>query len=51
MIFHPGKHHRRSIRLKHYDYNQPSAYFITICPHNRQCLFGEIVDGEMVLNE
>lgn len=51
MIYDPNKHHRRSIRLKNYDYSQPGAYFITICTHNRQCLFGEIVNGEMVLNE
>jgi len=38
------KQHRRSIRLKGYDYSQPGAYFITICTQNRACLFGEIVD-------
>jgi REP element-mobilizing transposase RayT len=47
----PEKHHRRSIRLKGYDYTQPGAYFITICTHGRECLFGEIIDGEMHLNE
>jgi len=46
----PTKHHRRSIRLKRYDYTQPGAYFITICTHNRQCLFGKVVNGEMLLN-
>jgi len=49
--FDPQKHHRRSIRLKGYDYTQPGAYFVTIVTHNRECLFGEIVNGEMVLNE
>jgi len=44
-------HHRRSIRLKEYDYSQPGAYFITICTHQRDHLFGEIVDGVMQLNE
>src|SRR5690606_8382257 len=34
-----------------YDYSQPGAYFITICTHQREHLFGEIVDGEMKLNE
>ncbi len=34
---------RKNIRLKDYDYSQNSAYFITICTHNRECLFGEIV--------
>jgi hypothetical protein len=37
---------RRSIRLKEYDYSQSGAYFVTICTHNKECLFGEIVDGE-----
>ncbi len=49
MRYNPDKHHRRSIRLKEYDYSQTGAYFITICTQDRQCLFGEIVDNEMVL--
>lgn len=43
--------HCRSIRLPGYDYTQPGAYFITICTHNRQCLFGDIANGEMVMNK
>ena len=43
--------HRRSIRLKGYDYSQPGAYFITICTQNRHHLFGKIVVGEMKLND
>ena len=46
----PEKHHRRSIRLGGYDYSQAGAYFVTVCTQNRQCLFGEIVDREMHLN-
>ena len=42
---------RCSIRLKEYDYSQPGAYFITICTHQREHLFGEIVDGVMKLSE
>lgn len=42
---------RKSIRLKEYDYSEPGDYFITICTQDREELFGEIVDGEMVLNE
>jgi REP element-mobilizing transposase RayT len=42
---------RRSIRLRGYDYSQAGAYFITICTQNRTCLFGEIVNDEMVLND
>jgi putative transposase len=44
------KHHRRSIRLKGYDYSSAGAYFVTIVAWRRECLFGEIVDGEKVLN-
>jgi putative transposase len=42
---------RKSIRLKEYDYSQAGGYFVTIVTQGRECLFGEIVDGEMVLNE
>ena len=41
---------RRSIRLQGYDYSQAGAYFVTICTQNRECLFGEIVNGGMRLN-
>ncbi len=51
MRFDPEKHHRRSIRLRGYDYSQSGSYFITICTHNRECLFGDVVDGKMILNE
>jgi len=51
MIHDPHKHHRCSIRLKGCDYSQPGAYFVTICTHNRESLLGEIVGGEMILNE
>jgi REP element-mobilizing transposase RayT len=44
-------HYRKSIRLKDYDYSQAGGYFVTICTKNRQCLFGDIIEGQMVLNE
>jgi REP element-mobilizing transposase RayT len=44
-------HHRRSIRLKDYDYRQNGAYFVTICSHARLCLFGAVVNGEMAVND
>lgn len=47
----PDQRHRRSVRLKDYDYSQAGAYFITVCAHDRECLFGEIVDGGMRLND
>ncbi len=50
MAFDKDLHHRKSIRLRGYDYSQPGAYFITICTHQRQQLFGAIVDGAMILN-
>jgi REP element-mobilizing transposase RayT len=49
--YNPNIHHRRSIRLKGYDYSQAGLYFITICVKNRECLFGNIADGEMILND
>lgn len=44
-------HHRRSIRLKEYDYSQEGLYFITICCQDRAHLFGHIENGEMILND
>ena len=41
---------RRSLCLKDYDYSQAGIYFITLCTHQRMCLFGDIVNGEMLLN-
>ena len=34
---------RKPTRLKGYDYSTTGAYFITICTHNRKCLFSNIV--------
>jgi len=51
MKYNPEIHHRRSIRLKGYDYTQPGAYFITFCTHQRMHLFGEVIEGEMILND
>jgi putative transposase len=47
----PQKHHRRSIRLKEYEYSQAGVYYVTIDVQNRESLFGEIVNYEMILNE
>lgn len=49
--FYVSKFNRHSLRLKEYDYSSAGAYFVTICAHNRECLFGDIIDGEMVLND
>jgi len=39
MKYDPEIHHRRSIRLKNYDYSQEGYYFITICTQNREDYF------------
>lgn len=52
MKYNPLLHHRRSIRLKEYDYKNPNWYFITICLYDKSHhLFGSIKDGKMILNE
>lgn len=43
--------HRKSLRLKGYNYSKEGMYFITICTHQKQCLFGKIVDKSMILND
>jgi len=42
---------RKQIRLKDYDYSLPGNYFVIICTKDRECLFGEIINDEMVLSE
>ena len=51
MAYNSRIHHRKSIRLKGYDYSRDGFYFITICTQDRKHLFGEIVadvNGEMI---
>jgi putative transposase len=50
MKYNPDIHHRRSIRLKDYDYSQAGAYFVTICTYSKECLLGDIVDRGIRLN-
>jgi putative transposase len=50
MPYDPKIHHRRSIRLRGYDYSQAGAYFVTVCAQGRACLFGEILKGTLRLN-
>ena len=45
MPYDPDKHHRRSIRLKGYDYALEGGYFITLVVQGRQCVLGKI-DGD-----
>ncbi len=42
---------RKSIRLKEFDYSSNGAYFVTICTQDREMLFGDIINGKMVLNK
>ena len=49
--YNAGIHHRRSIRLKHYNYRSEGFYFITICCKNKECLFGHIINQQMQLND
>jgi putative transposase len=42
MPYDPDRHHRRSIRLRGYDYRQAGAYFVTICTYGRQQLFDDL---------
>ena len=51
MKYNPNIHHRRSIRLRGYDYSRNGMYFVTICTQDRLRLFGDIADGEMQLND
>jgi uncharacterized protein (TIGR00252 family) len=43
--------HRKSPRLSGYDYSQEGACFVTVCVQGRQDLWGEILHGEMQLNQ
>lgn len=49
--YNPLLHHRHSIRLQGYDYSQEGLYFVTVRTHNMQCLFGNITNGQMILNQ
>jgi putative transposase len=51
MTVNPEKHKRRSLRHKGYDYSAAGAYFVTICTHKREPLFGEIQNGTMMVND
>lgn len=48
--YHSSPHHRRSIRLKGFDYSRGAVYFVTMCVQDRRWLFGEVVRDAMVLN-
>ena len=47
----PGSRRRRVVRLRGYDYAAPGSYYVSMCTQGRLCLFGDIANGEMCLNE
>jgi putative transposase len=51
MSYDPEIHHRKSIRLRGYDYSAPGKYFVTICALEKACLFGGIAEGQIALND
>jgi putative transposase len=50
MKYNPEKHYRKSIRLTGHDYSQTGAYFVTICTRDRECLFGDVIEKQMILD-
>ena len=50
MTYNPKIHHRRSIRLRGFNYSESGWYYVTICTHNKTCFFGDIIKNEMILN-
>ena len=51
MSYDPAKHQRRSIRLRGHDYAGGGAYFVTASVKDNECLFGQIVEAEMILGD
>ena len=45
-----SQNNRQSPRWHLHDYRWPGGYFVTICTAGRAEVFGEVVDGEMVLS-
>lgn len=48
---HQTKRRRSTLRLRGFDYSSEGAYFVTICAQDRLCLFGEVADDSVHLNE
>ena len=42
---------RRSLRLTIFDYTQNGFYFVTVCVKHKHPMFGEIINGAMILND
>jgi putative transposase len=50
MSYNPLIHHRKSIRLKEYNYSQPGEYFVTMCTHDKKCVFGKVMEENTLLS-
>lgn len=50
MKYDPFKHRRHSLRVRGYDYSRIGAYYITMVTHNRECLLGDVADGQVKLS-
>jgi REP element-mobilizing transposase RayT len=51
MKYDPKIHHRRSIRLRGYEYSLPGAYYVTLCAFGKQRIFGQVIDDQMQEND
>lgn len=51
MTYNPEIHHRRSIRLKGYDYSRNGAYFVTICSYRKECIFEDEKIKQIIMDE
>ena len=51
MQINPNFKNRKHIRLKDYDYSNSGLYYITIKVQKRLCLFGNVINGIMILND
>jgi len=48
-MYNPKTHHRKSIRLKEYDYSNEGWYYVTICTNNKEHLFGKVINNKIEL--
>ena len=46
-----GLPYRVSPRLQSFDYAEGGTFFITICTYEKRCIFGDVIEGQMRLND
>jgi REP element-mobilizing transposase RayT len=51
MTLFKNKYQTQSNRLKNWDYSSEAIYFITLVTQNRECIFGDIDENKMILND